>query len=50
MNQLLLAHLDAQAILMLAHQLGYRLRDQAAYGIWQWDELWKEHGFASRTC
>lgn len=35
-------------ILMLAHQLGYPLRDQAAYGIWQWDKLWKEQGFASR--
>jgi len=35
-------------ILMLAHQLGYRLPDQAAYGIWQWDKLWKEHGFTSR--
>ena len=35
-------------ILMLAHQLGYRLPDQAAYGIWQWDKLWKQHGFTSR--
>lgn len=35
-------------ILMLAHQLGYPLPDQAAYGIWQWDKLWKEQGFASR--
>jgi uncharacterized damage-inducible protein DinB len=35
-------------ILMLAHQLGYRLPDQTAYGIWQWDKLWKEHGFSSR--
>lgn len=35
-------------ILMLARQLGYRLPDQAAYGIWQWDKLWKERGFASR--
>ena len=33
-------------ILMLAHQLGYRLPVEGAYGIWQWDELWKEHGFA----
>jgi len=35
-------------ILMLAHELGYRLPDQAAYGIWQWDKLWKKHGFALR--
>lgn len=35
-------------ILMLAHQLGCPLPDNAAYGIWQWDKLWKEHGFASR--
>jgi uncharacterized damage-inducible protein DinB len=31
-------------ILMLAHQLGYRLPDEAAYGIWQWDKLWKDPG------
>ena len=35
-------------ILMMAHQLGYGLPNQAAYGIWHWDKLWKEHGFASR--
>jgi uncharacterized damage-inducible protein DinB len=35
-------------ILMLAHQLGHRLAEQAAGGIWQWDKLWKEHGFATR--
>jgi len=35
-------------ILMLAHQLGYRLPDLAAYGIWHWDKLWNEHGFTSR--
>jgi uncharacterized damage-inducible protein DinB len=29
-------------ILMLAHQLGYRLPDEAAYGVWQWDKLWKQ--------
>jgi hypothetical protein len=34
-------------IIMLAHQLGYRLPDIAAYGIWQWDKLWKELGFLS---
>jgi uncharacterized damage-inducible protein DinB len=35
-------------ILMLAHQLGYRLADQARGGIWWWDKLWKQHGFPSR--
>jgi uncharacterized damage-inducible protein DinB len=28
-------------ILMLANQLGHPLPDAAAYGIWQWDKLWK---------
>jgi uncharacterized damage-inducible protein DinB len=32
-------------ILMLAHQLGYRLPAQAAGGIWWWDKLWKQKGF-----
>jgi uncharacterized damage-inducible protein DinB len=35
-------------VLMLAHQLGYRLPDQAAYGIWHWEKLWKQCGFRSR--
>ena len=35
-------------ILMLAHQLGCRLPAQVAGGIWQWDKLWKQHGFTSR--
>jgi uncharacterized damage-inducible protein DinB len=35
-------------IIMLAHQIGHRLPDQAAYGSWQWDKLWKEHGFPTR--
>ena len=35
-------------IILLAHQLGYRLSDKAWGGIWQWDKLWKEHGFALR--
>ena len=35
-------------IIMLAHQLGYRLPVPGAYGIWHWDKLWKQHGFASR--
>lgn len=33
-------------ILMLAHQLGYRLPQYP--GIWQWDKLWKECGFETR--
>ena len=33
-------------ILMLAHELGYRLPAKAWGGIWQWDKLWKERGFA----
>jgi uncharacterized damage-inducible protein DinB len=28
-------------ILMLAHQLGYRLPNEISYGIWYWDKLWK---------
>ena len=35
-------------IIMLAHQLGFRLPDKAWGGIWQWDKLWKEHGFTAR--
>ena len=35
-------------ILMLAHQLGYRIPPSKAAGIWHWDKLWKEHGFATR--
>jgi uncharacterized damage-inducible protein DinB len=35
-------------ILMLAHQLGYRLPDEAAYGIWFWDKLWKRSGLKTR--
>jgi hypothetical protein len=33
---------------MLAHQLGYRLPAAAWGGIWQWNKLWKEAGFATR--
>ena len=29
-------------ILLLAHQLGYRLPDEARGGIWWWDKLWKQ--------
>jgi uncharacterized damage-inducible protein DinB len=32
-------------IIILAHQLGYRLPNEAAYGIWFWEKLWKQHGF-----
>jgi uncharacterized damage-inducible protein DinB len=41
------AHHRGQVI-MLAHQLGYRLPDKAAFGIWFWDKLWKQCGFATR--
>jgi quinol monooxygenase YgiN/uncharacterized damage-inducible protein DinB len=34
-------------ILMLAQQLGCGLPDKAAYGIWWWDKLWKQHRFAN---
>lgn len=40
------AHHRGQAI-ALAHQLGYRLPEAIANGIWQWDKLWKELGFVS---
>jgi len=39
------AHHRGQVI-ALAHQLGYHLPNKAAYGIWQWDRIWKELGFA----
>jgi uncharacterized damage-inducible protein DinB len=32
-------------VCMLAHQLGYRLPDEAMAGIWQWEKLWKQCGF-----
>ena len=35
-------------IIMLAHQLGYRLPETAWSGIWHWDRLWKEYGFTTR--
>lgn len=35
-------------IIMLAHQLGYRLSARAWGGIWQWNKLWKERGFGTR--
>ena len=39
------AHHRGQVI-ALAHQLGYRLPEAAAYGIWRWEKLWKELGFS----
>ncbi len=38
------AHHRGQAC-MLAHQLGFPLPPEAAYGIWIWEKLWKECGF-----
>ena len=35
-------------ILMLARQLGYRFQKKTMGGIWQWDKLWKQSGFATR--
>jgi uncharacterized damage-inducible protein DinB len=35
-------------ILMLAHQLGYRLPVKVWAGIWQWEGLWKQAGFITR--
>jgi uncharacterized damage-inducible protein DinB len=35
-------------IIMLAHQLGYRLPNHAAYGIWFWDKLWKQVRLTTR--
>jgi uncharacterized damage-inducible protein DinB len=42
------AHHRGQAC-MLAHQLGFRLTGQAAYGIWVWEKLAKECGFQLLT-
>jgi uncharacterized damage-inducible protein DinB len=38
------AHHRGQAC-MLAHQLGFPLQGEAAYGIWVWEKLRKECGF-----
>jgi uncharacterized damage-inducible protein DinB len=40
------AHHRGQVI-ALAHQLGCRLPNEAAYGIWWWEKIWKELGFRS---
>jgi uncharacterized damage-inducible protein DinB len=34
-------------ILMLAHQLGYRVLDKSPH-IWQWEKFWKEAGLKTR--
>ncbi|MGA7624367.1 MAG: DinB family protein [Candidatus Acidiferrales bacterium] len=34
-------------VCLLAHQLGYPLPGPAAYGLWNWEKLWKECGFRS---
>jgi uncharacterized damage-inducible protein DinB len=34
-------------ILMLAHQLGYRVLDKTP-GIWQWEKLWKRARLSTR--
>jgi uncharacterized damage-inducible protein DinB len=31
-------------VCLLAHQLGFPLPDEAAYGIWNWEKLWKKLG------
>ncbi len=41
------AHHRGQVI-MLAHQLGFRLPPQAWGGIWQWDKLWKQVSLTTR--
>jgi uncharacterized damage-inducible protein DinB len=33
-------------VTMLAHQLGYPLPQKAAIGIWSWEKIWKQFGFA----
>ena len=33
-------------VCMLAHQLGYKLPMKAISGMWGWEKLWKECGFA----
>ena len=35
-------------IIMLTHQLGFRLPVHAAYGVWHWEQLWKQLGFTTR--
>ena len=33
-------------VCMLAHQLGFPLPNEVASGLWNWEKLWKECGFA----
>jgi uncharacterized damage-inducible protein DinB len=33
-------------VCMLAHQMGFSLPNKVAYGIWNWEKLWKECGSA----
>jgi uncharacterized damage-inducible protein DinB len=33
-------------VCMLAHQLGFPLPKEVAYGLWNWEKLWKESGSA----
>lgn len=35
-------------IMMLAHQLGYRLLHPAPYSIWTWEKMWKQAGLKTR--
>ena len=35
-------------VLMLAHQLGYRIPPNVWGRIWQWDRLWREAGYETR--
>ena len=49
MKQAAAAHKKSSTqCLMLAHQLGYPVPDEAMYGIWQWDKLWKRAGLSTR--
>ena len=34
-------------VCMLAHQLGFPLPHKVAYGIWNWEKLWKDCGFSA---
>ncbi len=33
-------------VCMLAHQLGFKLPVKVNYGLWRWEKLWRECGFA----
>lgn len=35
-------------VMMLAHQLGYRLLHPAPYSIWNWEKMWKHAGLTTR--